>query len=399
MLAVYMLFAPLERIPMTIATDIAKQLANLVSFPTVSAVSNLDLIQDIKDNVARFGARVRRFPNAEGNKANLLISVGPETKGGIIFSGHTDVVPTEGQAWTTDPWTLRQSGDRLVGRGATDMKGFLACCLAVLPAITSKKLRKPIHLAFSYDEEVGCTGVGSMAEWVGSSDLKPRLAVIGEPTSMDLVAAHKAGLVGWCRVKGKPGHSSQPDRYVNAVMVAGEMIAEINRIRDSMRNGPQFEGLDPPYSTIQVNIVRGGTAGNIVAERCELLWEMRMIPGESEMAVFDRMKQFAASTLEPAMKAIDPSSGIAFDIQAHIPGLKPNGDPALDDELLAMLGHTRSRYVSYGTEAGIFQIAGIPSVIIGPGDIADAHQPDESIAVSELEQCAVFLEKLADTCC
>ncbi|SME99582.1 acetylornithine deacetylase [Xaviernesmea oryzae] len=379
--------------------DITKQLAGLVSFPTVSAVSNLDLIKYVEDQTAPFGGRVRRFSNAEGDKANVLVSIGPETPGGIIFSGHTDVVPTEGQAWTGDPWTLREANGRLVGRGATDMKGFLACCLAAAPGIAKKNLKKPIHLAFSYDEEVGCTGVGSMAEWVGQSDLKPRLAVIGEATGMDLIAAHKGGLIGWCRIKGKPGHSSQPDRYVNAVMAAGDMIAEINRIREDMRNGPQFEGLDPPYSTIQVNVIKGGLHGNIVSESCEFFWEMRIIPGQSDMAVLEHMRRFASEQLEPAMKAVDPECGIAFDVQARIPGLKPNDDPALDKELLTLLGRTEPRYVPYGTEAGIFQIAGVPSVVIGPGDIADAHQPDESVAISELERCVAFLDQLGDTCC
>lgn len=388
---------------MTLAANvtegITKQLAGLVSFPTVSAVSNLDLIKYVEAETAPFGGRVRRFPNPEGNKANVLVSIGPETPGGIIFSGHTDVVPTQGQAWTGDPWTLRKENGRLIGRGATDMKGFLACCLAALPGISKKNLKKPIHLAFSYDEEVGCTGVGSMAEWVGASDLKPRLAVIGEATSMDLIAAHKGGLIGWCRIKGKPGHSSQPDRYVNAVMAAGDMIAEINRIREDMRDGPRFEGLDPPYSTIQVNVIKGGLHGNIVSESCEFFWEMRLIPGESDLAVLERMQRFAAEKLDPAMKAIDPECGVVFDVQARIPGLKPNDDPALDKELLALLGRKEPRYVPYGTEAGIFQIAGVPSVVIGPGDIADAHQPDESVAISELEKCVAFLDQLGETCC
>ncbi|CDZ58954.1 acetylornithine deacetylase [Neorhizobium galegae] len=384
---------------MTIASDITRQLGHLVSYPTVSAVSNLDLIKYVEDQTAPFGGRVRRFANPEGDKANVLISIGPDAPGGIIFSGHTDVVPTEGQAWTGDPWTLREANGRLIGRGATDMKGFLACCLAAVPGIAKKNLKKPIHLAFSYDEELGCTGVGSMAEWVGQSDLKPRLAVIGEATSMDMIAAHKGGLIGWCRIKGKPGHSSQPDRYVNAVMVAGDMIAEINRIREDMRNGPRFEGLDPPYSTTQVNVIHGGIAGNIVSEKCEFFWEMRLIPGQNTYDVLDRMKCFAAEKLEPAMKAIDPACGIVFDVQASIPGLKPNNDPALDAELLALLGRTEPRYVSYGTEAGIFQIAGVPSVVIGPGDIADAHQPDESVAISELEKCTAFLDQLGDSCC
>lgn len=383
---------------MSLRADITKHLADLVAFPTVSSVSNLDLLDHVEKVVADFGGRIRRFPNAEGDKANLLVSVGPDTPDGVIFSGHTDVVPTAGQAWTQDPWTLAEKGDRLVGRGATDMKGFLACCLAALPSITARRLKRPIHLAFSYDEEVGCTGVGDMADWIGQSDFSPRLAVIGEATNMEMVSAHKGGLIGWAKVRGKPGHSSQPDRYVNAVMVAAEMIAEINRIRADMRNGPQFEGLDPPYSTIQVNLIKGGLHGNIVAEACEFFWEMRVIPGESDMAVLDRMKQFAATQLEPSMKAIDQGCGIDFSVQARIPGLAPE-EKALTSELLDLLGKDKPRFVSYGTEAGIFQGAGVPSFVIGPGNIADAHQPDESVEIGELERCVAFLDKLGESCC
>jgi acetylornithine deacetylase len=383
---------------MPISTDVTRHLADLVAFPTVSAVSNLAILDHLEAVVAPFGARLRRFPNAEGDKANLLVSIGPEVSGGLVFSGHTDVVPATGQNWSGDPWTLRQTGSRVVGRGATDMKGFLACCLTALPLIYARPLKRPVHLAFSYDEEVGCTGVGDMAEWVGRSGLQPRLAIIGEPTSMDMVSAHKGGLIGWARVRGKPGHSSQPDRYVNAVMVAADLIAEINRIRVEMRNGPQFEGLDPPYSTIQVNQIKGGLHGNIVAEICDFFWEMRIIPGEDDFAVLERIRRYASDVLEPAMKAVDPSCGITIDVQARIPGLTPEAEPLMRD-VLDLLDRKTPRYVSYGTEAGIFQLAGTPSFIVGPGDIADAHQPDEGIEVSELERCVTFLDRLGESCC
>jgi acetylornithine deacetylase len=374
-------------------------LARLVSFPTVSASSNLAILDHIEAVLAPYGARLRRFPNAAGDKANLLATIGPETTGGVVFSGHTDIVPTEGQTWTGDPWSLRESGGRVIGRGATDMKGFLACCLAALPAITRKPLARPVHLAFSYDEEVGCTGVGAMAEWLGASGLKPRVAIIGEATGMDLVGAHKGGLIGWTTVTGKPGHSSQPDRYVNAVMVAADIIAFINGIRAEMRAGPRFEGLDPPYSTIQVNQIAGGLHGNIVAEHCRFFWEMRIAPGGDDLAVLASMERHARETLEPAMRAVDPGTGIVFDVQARIPALKPNDDPAISADLLRLLGHSRTRAVPYGTEAGIFQNAGTPAVVIGPGDIADAHQPDESIAIAELEACVAFLARTADAMC
>ena len=383
---------------MSYAAGIAENLDALIAFPTVSSASNLALLDHVERVVAPFGARLKRFPNAAGDKANLLMSVGPEAPGGVVFSGHTDIVPTEGQAWTGDPFKMREKDGRLIGRGATDMKGFLACTLASLPAIMQKPLTRPIHLAFSYDEEVGCTGVGDMARWIGASDLKPRLAVIGEATTMDLVAAHKGGLIGWAHVRGKPGHSSQPDRYVNAVMVAADLIAFINRIREDMRAGPHFEGLDPPWSTVQVNQIAGGLHGNIVAEDCRFFWEMRIIPGESEDVVFEKIAAYARDVLEPAMKAVDPACGIALDIQARIPGLAPNDDPSLDTQLLRLLGRNAVRAVPYGTEAGIFQRAGVPSVVIGPGDAADAHQPDESVSLDQLERCTDFLVRLADTC-
>jgi acetylornithine deacetylase len=352
----------------------------------------------VDQEVTRYGARTRYFPNAAGDKANLLVSIGPDEPGGIVLSGHTDIVPTQGQSWTGDPWVLRECDGRLIGRGATDMKGFLACCLASLDAVSALPLARPIHLAFSYDEEVGCTGVGSMAEWLGTSGLRPRVAVIGEPTGMELVSAHKGGLIGWATVTGKPGHSSQPDRYVNAIMIAAELVAEINRIRAEMRDGPRYEGLDPPYSTIQVNQISGGLHGNIVAEQCRFFWEMRIIPGESDLAVLERMKRFAREMLEPGMKAVDADTGIAVEVQARIPGLRPNEDTTLEGDLLGLLGQTRSRAVSYGTEAGIFQMNGIPSVVIGPGDVADAHQPDESISHEELARCVSFIERLSETC-
>ncbi len=377
------------------ATD---HLARLVAFPTVSAASNLDMAAAIEAAVAPFGGRCRRFPNAAGDKANLLVTFGPEVPGGVLFSGHMDVVPVAGQDWTGDPWTLRHQGGRVIGRGATDMKGFLACCLAAMPAIAAVPLARPVHFAFSYDEEVGCTGVPDMAQWIGASAMRPRLAVIGEPSNMELITAHKGGMIGWAHVKGVPGHSSQPDKYVNAVMVAAELVAEINRIREEFKAGPQLDLFDPPYSTIQVNQIKGGLHGNIVAEDCAFFWEMRVVPGTDDRAVFDRFARYAAERLEPAMKRISDAAGIRFDVMARIPLLAPTGDAALEAELLALLGQTAPRGVSYGTEAGHFAAAGIPAVVCGPGDIADAHQPDEGIAVEQLDACVAFLSRLIGTC-
>jgi acetylornithine deacetylase len=375
--------------------DFARRLAELIAFPTVSSVSNLALVEHVEKLALAEGARLRRFADPSGEKTNVLISIGPEAEGGIVYSGHTDVVPVTGQEWTGDPWTLRERDGRLIGRGATDMKGFLGCCLAAMPQIARMNLKKPIHLAFSYDEEVGCTGVGPMAEWVGAN-AKPRLAVIGEATSMELVNAHKGGCIGWTYILGKPGHSSQPERGINAVMIGAKLIDGVSAIYADMRNGPFFEALDPPYSTIQVNQVEGGSHGNILAEHCKFFWEMRLVPGESFDVVLNRM-QGAARDLERSMKAVDPAAGVRIEIQAKIPPLAPTGDAALEAELLRLLGCDSTRAVSYGTEAGIFQAAGVPSVVIGPGAIGDAHQPDESVAIDQLAACTKFLTELAET--
>lgn len=377
--------------------SVVDHLAKLVGFNTISEASNLGLVDWVEEFCRPHGVRIRRFPNQAGDKASLLVSVGPERPGGIVLSGHTDVVPTTGQDWLADPFVLRSSEGRLIGRGATDMKGFLACCMAMLPAWARADLQRPIHLAFSYDEEVGCTGVGPMAEWIGQSAMKPRLAIIGEPSSMQVINAHKGGLIGWATVTGKAGHSSQPDRYVNAVMIAAKLIAFIEDLRAEMRTGPFFETLDPPYSTIQVNTVQGGSHGNIVAAACRFFWEMRIIPGQSDHAVLDRIVTYARHELEPAMKAIDPACGIDFDIQARIPALLPNADLGLQDRVMDLLGQTVPQAVSYGSEAGIFQEAGVPAIICGPGDIAQAHQPEEFIERSQLDACVTFLERMTAT--
>ena len=372
-------------------------LAALVAFPTVSRDSNLAMLDWLEARLAPLRPRLRRFPSPCGTKANLLASIGPDVPGGLLLSGHTDVVPTDGQAWLADPFVLRDLGGRLTGRGACDMKGFLACCLHAAPALAALRLRRPVHFAFSYDEELGCTGVGPMAEWAGAH-LAPALAVIGEPSLMQVVNAHKGGLIGWATVTGRPGHSSQPDRCVNAVMVAAECIARLSRLRERFQAGPHDAAFDPPYSTIQVNQVEGGTGGNIVAATCRFFWEMRVLPGVDDRAVLAGIERQVAAELVPAMQAIDPACGIRFDVQARIPALAPN-DPALDARLLGLLGQPGAVAVPYGSEAGIFQDAGMPAIILGPGSIAQAHQPEEWVEASQLDACVASLGTLARDHC
>ena len=372
-------------------------LRRLVAFPTVSRDSNLALLDWVEALLAPLSPRLRRFPSPDGAKANLLVSFGPEQPGGLVLSGHTDVVPVDGQAWLADPWVLREEGGRLIGRGACDMKGFLACCLALAPSLAERPLRRPVHLALSYDEEVGCTGVGPMAEWVGTA-LAPALAVIGEPSGLRLVNAHKGGLVASAHVTGRPGHSSQPDRCVNAVMVAAECIAKVNAIRAAMLAGPQDPAFDPPWSTIQVNRIEGGEALNIVAATCRFFFEMRVLPGVDDHAVLAGLEQDVARTVVPAMQAVDPACGVRFEVMARIPALAAC-ESAVEARLLHLLGQNAAVAVPYGSEAGIFQRAGMPSVIIGPGDIAQAHQPEEFLSRDQLDACTPALERLVTEFC
>lgn len=370
-------------------------LARLVGFPTVSSESNLDLLAWVEGLVGPAAPGVRRFANPGGDKANLLLSFGPDEPGGLVLSGHTDVVPVEGQAWRSDPFRLREAGGRLIGRGACDMKGFLACCLALVPEWGM--LRRPVHLALSYDEEVGCTGVGPMAEWAGR--LAPAVAVIGEPSRMQLVHAHKGGLIGWGHVTGRPGHSSQPDRAVNAVMAGAECIVRFGEARAALRAGRQDTAFDPPHSTVQVNLVEGGTGKNIVAEACDFFWEMRVLPGEDDRAVLAGIEARIGAEVVPAMQAVDRGCGVRFSVDARIPALAPNADGAAEARLLALLGQDAAMSVPYGSEAGIFQLAGVPSVILGPGDIAQAHQPEEFVERSQLAACVAVLRRVVGEFC
>ncbi len=370
-------------------------LRRLVAFPTVSRDSNLALLDWVEALLAPLGARMRRFPSPDGSKANLLISFGPEQPGGLVLSGHTDVVPVEGQAWLADPFTLREVDGRLIGRGACDMKGFVASCLALAPRLGA--LRRPVHLALSYDEEVGCTGVGPMAEWIGAN-LAPALALIGEPSSLRLVNAHKGGLIGWATVTGRPGHSSQAHRNVNAVMVAASCVERVSALYATLQTGPHDPAFDPPWSTMQVNRIEGGEALNIAAASCRFFWEMRVLPGVDDRAVLAELEAMVAAEVVPAMHAVDPATGVRFEVMARIPALAACA-PAMESRLLNVIGQNAPVAVAYGSEAGLFQEAGMPAVIIGPGDIAQAHQPEEWLTREQLDACGPMLDRFVAEFC
>jgi acetylornithine deacetylase len=374
-------------------------LAKLISFDTTSRNSNIPLIAWIEDYLDQFGVPHQRVDYEEGRKTNLFATLGPDIAGGIVLSGHTDVVPVDGQDWSSDPFTLIERDQHLFGRGTADMKGFIAVALALVPEFLNQDLRVPIHLAFSCDEEVGCKGVRPLVDYLRHTAKKPSAAIIGEPTLMQVVNGHKSAVRFSTEVTGHESHSALTDQGVNAIMVAGEIIHEISKIReDLIAMGDPTGRFNPAYSTIHIGVISGGTANNIVPKTCSFNWETRLLPGFDATYVPNRLQEVARK-LEPAMKAISPQAGIVVEQANTVPGLAAEKNSAAE-ELALHCSHTNSTHtVSYCTEAGLFQQAGIAAVVCGPGSIEQAHKPDEFIAISELRKCEVFLRRLAQRCC
>jgi acetylornithine deacetylase len=375
----------------------ADLLERLVSFDTTSRNSNLALIGFIRGYLDDLGVAYRVSTDATGQKANLHAVIGPQAAGGLALSGHVDTVPVDGQAWTSDPFALRRHDGKLFARGSCDMKGFVAACLSAVPAFQTRALVRPLHLFISYDEEVGCDGVKRLIQDMGVSGLRPDLCVVGEPSGMKPILAHKGKLDLHVSVRGLTGHSSEPSKGVNAVQAAGEAIAWVAREgRRLVAEGPFEDGFDPPYTTIHVGTVQGGTILNIIPDHAAFTMEWRPIPGDSPHLHAERMQTWIAETIEPAMKAVDPACGFSYEISLEMPGMALPADHALATVVKQIAGSNSAGKVSYGTEGGFFENAGIPTIICGPGHIAQAHQPDEWIAESELDSCDRFIRSLAD---
>jgi len=373
----------------------AEILARLVAFDTTSRDGNIPLIEFVEDYLDGWGVPHLRVDYEPGKKTNLYATIGPDIAGGIVLSGHTDVVPVDGQAWTSDPFTLTEKDGRLYGRGSCDMKGFLAVALAMVPRFKKARLKLPIHLALSCDEEVGCKGVRPFVARLRDRLPRPRAVIVGEPTSMQVVNAHKSAVTFATEVTGHEAHSSCTHQGVNAIMVAGELLAELNRIRRDVERQRDPSGrFDPPYSTVHVGLIEGGTAKNIIPRRCAFQWETRLLPGADPRAVPARFEAFARG-LEPAMQAVAPETGIDTKTVNVVPGLAPEKDSPAEQLALHLAAANGTHAVSYATEAGLFQEIGIPSVICGPGSIEQAHKPDEYVETVQLEKCDVFMEKLA----
>jgi len=372
-------------------------LERLVAFPTVSRDGNLELIDYVRSYLQGFGIASELTFDDERRKANLFATIGPEDRGGICLSGHTDVVPVDGQDWSVPPFAVTEREGRLHGRGACDMKGFLAAVLGLVPEFLERNLRIPIHLALSYDEEVGCLGVRRLLARLAEREVKPAACIVGEPTGMTPVTGHKGKLSMRCHVHGLECHSAIAPTGVNAVEYAAELIVRLRRMAAARRTGGPFDlAYDPPYTTIHTGVVQGGTALNIVPRDCRFDFEFRYLPADDPGRLLAEVTDFAARELLPQMRAVSPDAGFRFEEIAAFPGLAMTDDDPVTRQVMELTGAERTGRVSFGTEAGLFQAAGIPTIVCGPGQIAQAHKPDEFIEIDQLARCEGFLRRLAD---
>ncbi|WP_029350623.1 acetylornithine deacetylase [Bosea sp. 117] len=384
---------------LTPRTSTEEMLARLVAFDTTSRRSNLDLIGFVRDYLSSFGIESVLVPNAEGDKASLFATIGPGDRPGICLSGHSDVVPVDGQVWASEPFELTPVGDRLYGRGSCDMKGFVATCLAMVPEMVAAPLVTPVHLLVSYDEEVGCVGVVPTVRRLGVDLPLPRACIVGEPTSMRVVDAHKSGVAYTTRVKGREAHASMPHLGANAIFAACELVGELDRYRQELiAFGDPTGRFDPPFTSLQVTVMEGGTAGNIVPKDCAVRWNMRGLPGFDEEALLARFERFAQEVVLPKLRETAPEASIVNEFIYKVPPLAPEPGSEAETLALRLAGQNRTYTVAYGTEGGHFQAQGVPTIICGPGSIDQAHKPDEFIDVEQLRACERFLRGLVAEC-
>lgn len=372
-------------------------LERLIGFATVSRDSNLQMIDFIRQYLTDFGVEAELFYNDERTKANLFATIGPRDRGGIVLSGHTDVVPVDGQAWTVEPFALSEREGRLYGRGTADMKGFIASVLASVPLFVARQreLTMPVHLAFSYDEEVGCLGVRSMLADLEKRPHKPVLCLIGEPTELKPVLGHKGKLAMRCMVKGAPCHSAYAPYGVNAIQYAARLINRLEEIGEQLAEPEHHDArFDPPYSTVQTGTIKGGRALNIVPAECEFDFEVRALPGFDAHTVADELQTYAEAELLPKMRAVKADTDIRLQPLSAYPALATSHDGEAARLLAWLSGSNEFETVAFGTEGGLFDQAGIPAVVCGPGSMDQGHKPDEFVTVEQLEACDAILGRL-----
>ena len=381
--------------PQAITIDLIRR---LIAFDTVSSNSNLALIDFVRTYLADFGIESSLVYDKSRQKANLYATIGPGDRRGVLLSGHTDVVPVSDQTWRTDPFQASIRDGRIYGRGSADMKSFIACVLGAVPELVRAPLRTPIHLSFSYDEEVGCVGVRDLIAILKDSPFKPRMCIVGEPTGMDVVIAHKGKYYLRARVRGSTGHSSLSPRYVNAIEIAAELIVHMRKLaRRFSTSGPFDRDFDVPHLTIMTGIIHGGVNLNMVPKECWFDFEIRDLPRDDPDVVFDEIKRHAREVLEPEMHAIDPGTGIDFEDVSLRPSLQTEPDNEVVQLAQRLSCGCRIGKVAFGTEAALFQKhGGIASVVCGPGSIEQAHKPDEFIEFEQIVRCERFMQNLVD---
>jgi acetylornithine deacetylase len=370
-------------------------LERLLAFDTISSKSNAALIDWVAERLESLGAKVLVQHAPEPGKANLFATIGPDDMPGLMLSGHSDVVPVAGQSWSSEPFVLTRRGDNLYGRGSADMKGFIACVLDAAPRFAAARLQQPLHVALSYNEETNMHGMRQLAAHLASAPIKPAACLIGEPTSMQVVVANKGAAGYLVKVRGHSVHSSLRDSGLSAVEVAAGIIVFISELQTQLREEARHDGFEFPHTSVHVGRIQGGTAHNIMAKDCEFLLEIRALPGQRAADILQRI-QAHCDALLPAMKRIAPECDITIEDIFDTPALDEQSNTYLAKAIMPLCGHFTPGRVSFGTEAGILQEVGVPTVVCGPGRIAVAHQPDEYVEIEQLEQCMRFLHVLAD---
>lgn len=382
---------------MALIDDTRAILGDLIAYPTVSADSNLGLITYAAERLTNCGASVSISRDDSGAKANLFATIGPTGDGGIVLSGHTDVVPADASAWNTDPFVMREADGRLYGRGSCDMKGFIAAALAMAPRFTAADLRWPVHFAFTYDEEVGCLGGRQLVADLGRAGIRPRVAIIGEPTMMRIIEGHKGCYEYTTEFHGLNGHCSNPDAGVNAIEYAvryvNRMLTLAEELKHRTSKGNRFQ---PPWTTLQVGRMDGGTARNVIAHHCRVEWEMRPVRAGDAEHVKHALKTYCDEVLLPTMRSVAQEARIETQVVGEVEGLEPASENEARDIVAALTGQDQCDVVAFGTEAGLFQGYGMSAVVCGPGSIEQAHKADEFVTVEQLEACLEMLSRLVD---
>ncbi|MDZ4324287.1 acetylornithine deacetylase [Pseudomonas hormoni] len=370
-------------------------LETLVAFDTTSRESNLQLIEFVRNYLASFDVPCELIYNEQRSKANLFATIGPADKPGIVLSGHTDVVPVDGQPWTVAPFELTEHDGKLFGRGTADMKGYIACVLALVPSLVNAPLRRPVHIALSYDEEIGCLGVRSLLAALEQRPVKPMLCIIGEPTELKPVLGHKGKLAMRCDIQGHACHSAYAPLGVNAIEYAAELIGELGRIGNRLKAPEHRDArFDPPFSTVQTGVIGGGKALNIVPADCRFDFEIRALPSHDPSDVARELKTYAEQQVLPRMRAVSELSEIRFSELSAYPGLVTDAHSEAAELIAAFCGSRAFGTVAFGTEGGLFDAAGIPTVVCGPGSMDQGHKPDEFVSLEQLDGCDAMLQRM-----